>query len=178
MWIAQLPQCAPSVHPVTMVQVVRVESGGNPLALHVNGLSAKQQPHPATTSEAISDAKAWIGRGYNVDVGLAQINSRNLPALGLTLEHVLGTSDAATCANLRAGAAILTTDYGRAAAQVGPGQLALAYALSAYNAGDFTRGFQNGYVAKYFTIPFLTLPEPPRVFSVSTKRHSADTEVW
>ncbi len=30
-------QCAPQVAPVTMMAIVKVESGGNPLALNVNG---------------------------------------------------------------------------------------------------------------------------------------------
>jgi type IV secretion system protein VirB1 len=179
MWIDQLPHCAPTVHPFTMQQVVRVESGGDPLAIHVNGLAAVQQPHSRTTDEAVAAARHWIGLGYRVDLGLMQITDRNLPALHLTIEQVLGTDPITVCANLAAGATILAEDYGRAAAQVGPGQPALMLALSAYNTGDFVRGFANGYVARYYLDP---MPAPPyRVIHVAVarvNRHAADTEVW
>ena len=42
---APLLACAPNVAPVTLEAVISVESGGNPLALNVNGLSV--QPPPA-----------------------------------------------------------------------------------------------------------------------------------
>jgi type IV secretion system protein VirB1 len=73
-----------------MQQVVRVESRGNPLALHVNGLAADRQPHPATTEEAVAAARHWVDLGYRVDLGLAQIDSANLPALHVTIDQVLG----------------------------------------------------------------------------------------
>jgi type IV secretion system protein VirB1 len=37
---------------------------------------------------------------------------------------------------------------------LGEGQAALQAALSAYNTGDFARGFANGYVARYYGRPF------------------------
>ena len=52
--------------------------------------------------------------------------------------------------NIRAGASILTADY-LAAVQTWPDpQTALRAALSAYNTGSFSKGFFNGYVAKYY----------------------------
>ncbi|MGH7690699.1 MAG: hypothetical protein ACREN3_13915, partial [Gemmatimonadaceae bacterium] len=74
-----------------------------------------------------------------------QVNSANLPALGITVGQVLDP-----CANLRAGGTILTADYAAAVQRWGEGQGALQHALSAYNAGNFTRGFRNGYVARYY----------------------------
>jgi type IV secretion system protein VirB1 len=86
-------------------------------------------------------------------LGLAQINSENLSALGLTVEQVLDP-----CTNLRAGAAILSEGYARAMKVHGPGQQALQAALSAYNTGTLTRGFSNGYVAKYYgPVPALSI---------------------
>jgi type IV secretion system protein VirB1 len=75
-----------------------------------------------------------------------QVNNRNLPALGYTVEQVLDDP----CTNIRAGAAVLTADYAAAVRTHGEGQLALQAALSAYNTGDFYRGFANGYVARYY----------------------------
>ena len=136
--------CAPNVAPVTLEAVIQVESAGNPLALHVNG--ARVQPPPARDArEAAQVATSVIRRGYSVDLGLMQVNSRNLAALGMTVEQVLDP-----CANVRAGATILTADYAEAVRSRGPGEAALQAALSAYNTGDFQRGFANGYVARFY----------------------------
>jgi hypothetical protein len=53
MWVDLLPACAPTVHPYTMTEVVRVEHG-SPLALHVNGRPADKQPHARTKDEAVA----------------------------------------------------------------------------------------------------------------------------
>ncbi|MDT7953491.1 MAG: lytic transglycosylase domain-containing protein [Acetobacteraceae bacterium] len=141
---AALLACAPNIAPITLEAVIRVESGGNPLAIHVNRLRA--QPTPATNAAAAAQiAEGYILHGYSVDLGLMQVNSRNLVALGTTVEHVLDP-----CTNVRNGAAILTADYAEAARTRGEGQVALQAALSAYNTGSFYRGFANGYLARYY----------------------------
>jgi type IV secretion system protein VirB1 len=141
---AALLACAPNVARVTLEAVIRVESGGNPLAIHVNGL--RLQPAPATSAAAAArTAERYILRGYSVDLGLMQVNSRNLVALGTTVDRVLDP-----CTNIRDGAAILTADYAGAARSRGDGQPALQAALSAYNTGTFYRGLANGYVARYY----------------------------
>ncbi|HEX3403726.1 MAG TPA: lytic transglycosylase domain-containing protein [Acetobacteraceae bacterium] len=145
--------CAPNVAPTTLQAVATVESGGNPLAVNVNGIHV--QPPPARDArEAAQVAESYIARGYSVDIGLMQVNSRNLAALGTTVEQVLDP-----CTNLQAAATILTADYAAAARTRGDGQPALQAALSAYNTGDFYRGFANGYVARYYGpggVPALT----------------------
>jgi type IV secretion system protein VirB1 len=145
--------CAPNVAPVTLQAIVEVESGGNPLALNINGI--RVQPPPAKNAgEAAQVVESYIARGYSVDIGLMQVNSRNLAALGTTVEQVLDP-----CTNIRAAATILTVDYAEAARTRGDGQSALQAALSAYNTGDFYRGFANGYVARYYGpggVPALT----------------------
>jgi type IV secretion system protein VirB1 len=82
-----------------------------------------------------------------------QVNSRNLVALGMTVERVLDP-----CTNIRSGAAILAADYAEAARRYGEGQAALQAALSAYNTGDFSRGFGNGYVARYYGLHAVPIP--------------------
>ena len=136
--------CAANVSPVTLEAIIRVESRGNPLALYVNRY-AGAQPHPNTIAEAASAAAHFIAQGYSVDLGLLQINSGNLAGLGYTIEQALDP-----CTNIRGGAAILTANYADAARGRGEGQEALKAALSAYNTGSFSRGFANGYVAKYY----------------------------
>jgi type IV secretion system protein VirB1 len=141
---AALLACAANVAPVTLAAVIRVESAGNPLALHVNGLMGPQ-PDPTTVADAVNLAVRAIHLGYSVDLGLMQVNSRNLAALGYSISQVLDP-----CTNIRGGARILTADYAEAMRSRGEGQAALEAALSAYNTGDFDRGFSNGYVARYF----------------------------
>ncbi len=190
---ALLLACAANVAPVTLEAVIRVESRGNPLALHVNGVQV--QPPPAmNVAEAIGVAESYIRRGFSVDVGLMQINSRNLAALGMTVEHALDP-----CANIRGGAEILTADYAEAARRQGEGQPALRAALSAYNTGDFSRGFRNGYVARYYGpggVPALVggvrevavgansqapqAPTPPNPYTASTSvfaREARDVKI-
>ena len=90
--------CAANVAPVTLEAVISVESGGNPLALNVNGI--RVQPPPAMDApKRLAVAESYIARGFSVDVGLMQVNSRNLAALGMTVEHALDP-----CTNIRGGA--------------------------------------------------------------------------
>lgn len=133
-------RCAPTVAPMTMVSIVQVESRGNPLAINVN---RAPDPLPANSLlEAIATAERLIGQGQNLDLGLAQINSKNLAPLGLTVADAFEP-----CRNLAAAAKLLQTNY-LAAARLAPEQDALRMAFSAYNTGNHRRGFLNGYVAK------------------------------
>ncbi len=134
-------QCGPSVHPDTIAAIVRVESGGNPLAINVNNGVLPRKPRNAGDAAAL--ASALIQAGYSVDLGLMQINSRNLGRLGLTPAQAFDA-----CTNISAGARILAENYTLAIQSIGDSQQALRAALSAYNTGNFWRGFQNGYVAK------------------------------
>lgn len=133
-------RCAPTVAPETMLSVVQVESRFNPLAINVNGAA---DPAPARTAgEAIRTAEALIRQGRSVDLGLAQINSKNLAWLGMTIADAFDP-----CRNLAGAARVLETSY-VSAARSAPQQQALRMAFSAYNTGDHGRGFTNGYVAK------------------------------
>ena len=110
---AALLACAVNVAPVTLEAVMRVESGGSPLAINVNHL-AGPQPSPATLAEAVAIAQTYVARGYSVDLGLMQVNSRNLAALGTTIEQVLDP-----CANVKAGACDPDRKLRRSGALVG-----------------------------------------------------------
>jgi type IV secretion system protein VirB1 len=173
--------CAPNISPVTLEAVIRVESGGDPLKIHVNGV--RTQPEPATTAaKAAQLAEGFILRGYSVDIGLMQVNSRNLTALGTTVESVLDP-----CTNLRAGAAVLAADYALAARTHPEGQPALQAALSAYNTGSFDRGLGNGYVARYYgpsgvpaldSAPHATSAWPTTHAAPPPNPFTADTSVF
>jgi type IV secretion system protein VirB1 len=161
---AALLACAANIAPAALEAVIEVESRGDPLLLHVNGLAA-QPRHATDANEAAELARRYIAKGYSVDLGLMQVNSRNLAVLGYTIEQVLGDQ----CTNIQAGAAVLTADYAAAVHTHGEGQAALQAALSAYNTGDFYRGFANGYVARYYGPAVI----PPLTKTVSSKAAAA-----
>lgn len=135
-------QCAPQVAPATMMALVKVESGGNPLAINVNGKQRlARQPH--SRGEAMAWSEWLIARGYSVDMGLTQVNSANLTRMRTNISALFDP-----CANLSVGAKILSREYAGAARRMGQGQAALKAALSAYNTGNHRAGLTNGYVAK------------------------------
>ena len=130
------------VDPSTLAAIVRTESAFNPHAIGING-RVRLARQPQTRVEAIATAKWLIGRGYNIDMGLGQINSANLPRLRLSVEDVFDP-----CKNLHAAATILQASYLKAKQSRQGEQDALHAAFSAYNTGSFSRGFRNGYVQK------------------------------
>ena len=141
--LALVGTCAPAVATSTMLEVIRVESRGDPLALHVNRSAA--QPHAAETVEgAAATVRRYVALGHSVDMGLAGINTRTAARLGLSIEQAFDP-----CANVAAGAAVLAEGYDRSVAEHGEGQRALQAALSLYNTGSPIRGFANGYVDLY-----------------------------
>ncbi|TAJ71716.1 MAG: conjugal transfer protein [Phenylobacterium sp.] len=134
--------CAPGVAPATLLAVARAESRLDPLAIGVNGPPVRR-PAAATPGEAAAAARALAAAGRDIDLGLAQINIRNLARLNLSIEAAFDP-----CRNLAAAAQILREGYARGRARHGAGQAALRVALSVYNTGDAARGFANGYVAR------------------------------
>jgi type IV secretion system protein VirB1 len=179
--------CAPNVAPATLNAIIQVESGGNPLALHVNG--SDQQPPPARDpAEAARMAKSYVDMGYSVDVGLMQVNTRNLATTGHSIQQALDP-----CTNILHGSTILSADYARASRTRGDDPYALLAALSAYNTGDFHRGFDNGYVAQVLsgnqsagprrqhaasqTVQHVAATRPGKTVDVSERMHALKQEL-
>jgi type IV secretion system protein VirB1 len=133
-------QCAPTVAPDTALAIIITESHGDPFALNVNG--ARQPLRQTSAADAAFTARRYIAAGYSVDLGLGQINSRNMRALGLTWDTIFDP-----CTNIAALGQILTQNYNSVSAGRDP-QSALRMAFSLYNTGNRSRGFRNGYVAK------------------------------
>jgi type IV secretion system protein VirB1 len=153
--LALAAHCAPGVSAHTLLAVARAESALDPLAIGVNG-GGPAPRRPATSNEAAALARTLIDQGKDLDLGLAQINVRNLAKLGLTPESVFDP-----CRNLAASARVLQDGYLRAAGRFGAGQTALRVALSYYNTGDPARGFRNGYVASVLAHARVReVPEP------------------
>lgn len=115
--------CAPGVAPETLAAIAQVESGLGVLAIGVNGAGGGAI-RPASRDEAVETATRLIRAGRSVDLGLMQINSRNLGWLGLSIEDAFDP-----CRNIAAGARVLTS-------------------FSTYNTGQPQRGFETGYVAR------------------------------
>lgn len=166
-----LRECAPNVHPVTMSALIRHESGGNPYAILDNGnwgVSRSKRVlrslRPQSHAEAVKVAKELIAAGHVIDMGLGQVNNRNLKGLRLTVEQIFDP-----CTNLRASQTILSNNYSMAVKRYGPGDQALYAALSAYNTGNFIGGFRNGYVQKVVLASSLNVPEL-RVLPASFER--------
>ena len=141
-FIVLAQECAPGVAHQTLAAIVKTESAFKPLAIGING-RAKLPRHPDTKEKAVATAKWLIANGYNIDLGLGQVNSANLRKTGLTIEDAFDP-----CRNLAASASILRWNYEAAKRQISNDQQALNAALSMYNTGSFTRGFNNGYVRR------------------------------
>ena len=144
--LALADQCAPTVARQTIVALVTHESKQNPFAVGVNG-GTRISRQPQNQNEAINIAEKLISMGVSIDIGLAQINSRNLKRLGLTVGQAFDP-----CTNLHAAEQVLHWCYDPAAKLFGSGQPALQAALSCYNTGDYGRGLRNGYVAGVYKI--------------------------
>lgn len=106
-------ECAPGVAVETLLSVAKVESGFDPLAIGVNGKPAITV-RAKSKGEAIARASALIRAGRSVDLGVGQINSRNLQWLGLSVEAAFDP-----CRNLAASARVLQDGYGRGAQRHG-----------------------------------------------------------
>jgi hypothetical protein len=141
--LALAAQCAPTVAPETIYAVVATESQGNPYAIGVNS-GRRLDRQPQSKAEAVVTARSLLSQGANIDLGLGQINSANLSWLQLSVEAAFEP-----CANIRAAAKVLTSNY-QAAVAAGK-EAPLGAALSAYNTGSMTKGYRNGYVAKVFS---------------------------
>ncbi len=138
---ALLAACAPSVHPTTMSEIVRVESSGNPYAIGIVGDRLAWQPR--SLAEALATTRALDAAGAKYSVGLGQVYKGNWSKLGLA------SAEAAfdPCANLRAAAAVLVECYLRA--NSGRREQPVLDALSCYYSGNFRVGYRDGYVSRY-----------------------------
>lgn len=134
--LVMIEECSPNVHPTTMQTLIQTESSGNPYAIGVVGLDLANQPE--TEGEAITAAQNLIEQGYNVSLGLAQINMHNFEGLGLTVETAFDP-----CENLKASSQVLENCFERAEGEFDSQQEALQAAFSCYYSNNFERGFES-----------------------------------
>ncbi len=148
--------CAPQVHPDTAHALAQVESSLNPWAIGIVGGSLERQPHDRL--EAVATARALRRAGWNISLGLGQINVANLDRLGLSLDDAFEP-----CTNLAVMQAVLMDCFDRAESVL-PGsisaQAALRQALSCYYSGDFVTGVAQGYVGQVTRAALMPLHSP------------------
>lgn len=159
---ADIMTCPNIPAPMEIMQrLVSVESAHNPFAIGVVG--AKLERQPENLAEAIATANMLESEGYNFSVGVSQVNRHNFAKYGLT--SYAQAFD--TCANLNAGALILSDCYNLAAGDWGK-------SFSCYYSGNFTKGFEDGYVQKiYNAIPTTvatSVPAPAHPITISPPR--------
>jgi len=120
-----------------MQHVVNVESSRNPFAIGVVGAQLVRQPQ--NLDEAVATVRMLEDKGYNYSLGVAQVNRANFGKFGLdSYEKAFDV-----CPNLVAGSQILAQCYASAGGDWGK-------AFSCYYSGNFTTGYQDGYVQKVF----------------------------
>jgi type IV secretion system protein VirB1 len=131
-------QCSPGIPANVIEAVALTESDNDPWALHDN--TTGQALLPDSLDSAQASAVRLMGQGDSVDVGLMQINSRNLSALGLTATGALDP-----CSSLAGGAAVLRAAFSGGDTAGAQQEVALLLALSRYNTGTPFKGILNGY---------------------------------
>jgi type IV secretion system protein VirB1 len=135
-------RCAPHVATSTMNAIVQTESHGRPYAIGLNhGYHLVYQP------KSYEQARAWViyleKHHYNFDIGLGQVNIVNIHKFGYSAVDALDP-----CINIKMSAEVLTKSYAQALNKSSTKNDALLKAISAYNTGNYRRGFSNGYVSK------------------------------
>jgi type IV secretion system protein VirB1 len=141
---ALIQHCVPSIAQKQMIAIVQVETKGNPLALNLNnGYKLQFQPHSKT------QAQKWVEYldkyNYNFDIGLAQINIKNVNKYRYKVTELLDP-----CTNLKLASSILIKNYTSALPSSKSSDEAWQKAISAYNTGNFHSGFANDYVRRVY----------------------------
>ncbi|GAB1394082.1 hypothetical protein MASR1M60_22460 [Rhodocyclaceae bacterium] len=129
-----------------MAAIVKQESGGQPWTINDN--NGKRSYRLGSKTEAVLKATELISAGHSVDMGLVQINSKNLGWLGLSVEQVFDP-----CMNIAAGARVLENGYKKTGS--------LPDALSMYNTGRANSGIGRRYAESVFRHAGVAVPAIP-----------------
>jgi len=154
----------PNVDSNIIQQIIRVESSFQKFVVNVNKLDSFVLKTP---EEAEKTAKEYIEKGYSVDMGLMQFNSKNLR---LPIFSHLSVNDLFDpCKNIKAGSDVFFLAYESTNKNLSKEER-INKALSIYNTGNQDLGFKNGYVAKYSSLPIL-------ISSLVEKARKSDTKI-
>jgi type IV secretion system protein VirB1 len=122
----------------TLRAVAQVESRFEPLAIRDN--NTREAWAPANLAAALTLAEDKLKRGHSLDLGIMQINSANLPSLGIGLADAFDP-----CRSVNAAQRILLSDAATGSSET-EHQAAILITLSRYNTGRPLAGIANGYV--------------------------------
>lgn len=161
---ATIQQCSNGVHPETVTAIIRHESGGNPIAMNIEG----ETVIPANLAEALRIQAAARAAGKSFDTGLMQINSQWIGQLGIAPSSLFDP-----CTNVRIGTTILRHYYAMTWADYGNVRDALIGAIAAYNTGNPAKGY--GYVQKVVLQAGKALPDRPGTYIGGKARKVAVT---
>lgn len=150
----------------TLAAVAAHESGLNPFALNDNSVPPPRPPVRAPRPPVYQDANSAADAaeillilGHSIDLGIMQINSKNLPNLGMSVRDAFDP-----CKSISGGYKVLFDAY-RGGDTALAQQQSLWRALSVYNTGNGDAGFSNGYVTKVIakarTLPAIDLTMLP-----------------
>ena|SRR5687767_7974188 len=146
-------QCAPEVHPTTIMRIMTVETRKNPYTIGFRIVKNKQEYYipnqPKTLIQAKYYARWLYDRGYAFDAGIAQINSTNFARFGVIPENMFDV-----CTNIKIAGKILKEFYISAKQNIKDDQLALQAAISGYNSGKFYSNLGRQYVAKVMQVNY------------------------
>ena len=135
-----IQKCSPDVHAITVAAIIEQESAFNNFAIGINS-GTRLSKQPDNYNDAVSIAKSLIENGHNIDIGLGQINSKNLNWLNLSVEDAF-----LPCKNIKAINDVLKHNYELTYDSRFDHESNLKKAVSMYNTGSESRGFDNGYV--------------------------------
>lgn len=155
-------RCVPQVHPTTMSAIVAVESKASAYIIADSGPAhlpwAQRKTmlrsfDPPTKEEAVRIVETLLKQGHLVDIGVSQVNVRNIAPSGVSIGDAFDP-----CTNLRLGGQVLVAFYLDALKKFRAPDKALLAAISAYNTGSFVNGFGNGYVQKVVNASRVQVP--------------------
>ena len=132
-FLALAHTCGPEVDPVTTAAIVRLESDYQPLVIRDNTLH--QSWRPRTLQQAREQVSALERQGHQLAIGLMQVSTPWIHALGMRSEQLLDA-----CWNIRIGTGIVARSFQQCEQGGAPPYQALACALSMYWSGSGVRG--------------------------------------
>ena len=151
-FLALAHTCGPEVDPVTTAAIVRLESDYQPLVIRDNTLH--QSWRPRTLQQAREQVSALERQGHQLAIGLMQVSTPWIHALGMRSEQLLDA-----CWNIRIGTGVVARSFRQCAQGGAPPSQALACALSMYWSGSAERG------GAYVNAVFQVVGSPLRVRS-------------
>lgn len=132
---SDMAKCAPKVPTEVLKKILHHESGGRALAVGLNSelLQLKKQPKNQRQAEEL--IRVLDAAGLSYDVGVGQVNSKNLIRWGVNPVAALDV-----CHNLGLAQKVYMDCASR--------YKTISKILSCYNTNDPIKGVKNGYVSK------------------------------